>query len=178
MQGIPDHVQSVVYKSRKTRWMTQHLSHEYFLDRGLINVLSNGQQRHLWIDNCKIHNETPQLIYKYNIASFHVEQHISNSTFGSTVTRMFQIRMAENVGWKTIPNSFRRHLYKSKSSQKCRKTFFLELTKAVIDELELVLIGGISKPCKSLMMRGLIPDVDGVCRREQLTPELQAVIQW
>ena len=56
------------------------------------------------------------------------------------------------------------------------KSYYLEVIKEFIEELNNRTHGHISMARKSMMMCELIPDVDGVCRIHQLSMELREIV--
>ena len=58
------------------------------------------------------------------------------------------------------------------------KHYYLELTNSVVDETnEMLTENGLSSTQKSKIICGMIPDVDDLWRREQLSDELKAIVE-
>ena len=60
--GIPDNIQGITYRSSPKGWMSSQLFHEYFSNEQVIAPLDGGRARKLWIDSCRVHNNTPELL--------------------------------------------------------------------------------------------------------------------
>ena len=61
LSGVLDNIYGVTYHTSKEGWMTQNFFSQYFAQSDVIAPLSGGLTRHLWIDSCKIYNETDDI---------------------------------------------------------------------------------------------------------------------
>jgi len=60
--GVPDNIDGVTYRSNPKGYMRQPLFAQYFANTRIINPLPSEGIRKIWIDNPRVHNETPPLL--------------------------------------------------------------------------------------------------------------------
>ncbi len=60
--GIPENIEGITYRSSPKGWMTSQMFINYFSDSNNIQPLGNNRTRTLWIDSCRIHNESDDLL--------------------------------------------------------------------------------------------------------------------
>ena len=59
--GVPDDIPGVTYRTSPKGWVSQSLFAQYLSDTRIIETLSEGKVRKLWVDHCPVHNDTEDL---------------------------------------------------------------------------------------------------------------------
>ena len=162
IESLDVNVEGICYRSQRRGWMTQHLFSEYFAEPRVIQPLPNGEIRQLWVGSCALHNHTPMLEATTSAISTSIQRFPANCTDKIQPLDQLVFRSFKSV-WKKKWNDKRVELiriYQVTSTgrfQNPRKRFYLELTKAVADEVnEKRTSEGLSYVRKSMIMWGLI----------------------
>jgi len=182
IQGVPDDIDGVTYRTNPKAYMNQALFAEYFANPELIEPLPFPRVRKIWIDNPRVHAETPALLQSLEPLRTELKRFLSNATTLVQALDQYLIRIFK-AEW--------RKRWELKQAELCitevytaqgrisnpGKHFYLQLVKDVIDDLnERTTDRGISLARESLICTGLAPDIDGVWKISQLTKELQSMV--
>ena len=177
--GLPDTVNGIACRSQRKGWMTHCLFAEYFCEPRVINCLPNELTRHLWVDRCSLRKQTACLQLELDSIRTVVHRFPANCTnkiqpLDQLVFRSFKANWRRKWNRKRMELVRNNEVTSSGRTVNPGKRFYLELTKEVVDDTNnQVTQSGLSVARKSMISRGLHPDVDGVWKTERLTPELR-----
>ena len=62
ISGVPDNFDGTMYHSSPKGWITAQIIANYFSYPSIIQSVDNSRNRTVWIDSCRIHNESPELV--------------------------------------------------------------------------------------------------------------------
>ena len=78
ISGIPDNVDGVTYRSSLKGWMIAEMFVNYFSDPSIIQPVDNNRARTIWIDSCRVHNESPNLAEALQLSRIELKRFQSN----------------------------------------------------------------------------------------------------
>ncbi len=162
--------------------MTSQIFINYFSDLKIIKPLDDNRTRTLWIDFCRIHNESEELLKALTFSRTELKRFRPNGTstaqpFDQLLLRSFKAEWTKRWDKKRNEKVQEGEFTSAGRVRNPGKYFFLKLVKEVVDEFNERTIGNISFSRKSLMMCGLISGENGVWEVGQLTDELQQVVK-
>ena len=180
--GLHDNVQNVTYRSSQSGWMNSSLFARYFQDPTIMGALSSGLTRKLWIDSCRIHRSTPELIEAAESVNTQLMRFQPNCTsiaqpLDQLVLRSFKAEWRKKWEKKRNELVLQNNFTSTGRARNPGKQFFLQLVGAVVAEMNERVENGMTMAKKSLIKCGLIPSSDGSWRTDQLTPQLQHIIE-
>ena len=162
--------------------MSSQLFHEYFSNKQVIDPLDGGRTRKLWIDSCRVHNNTPELLESLQICQTEIRRFHPNCT--SLVQPLDQMLLRSfKSEWRKRWDKKRNELVKERQFTNSRrvanpgKCFYLNLVNEIVDELNSRTIGNCSIAQQSMIKCGLIPNLSGNWEISQLTDKLQDIVQ-
>ena len=179
----PDNLDRVCYRSSPKWWMNQNLFVEYFKETRTIKELPEGHTRKLYIDSYAVRNDTPALLEALANINTEFIRFPSNCThliqpLGQIILRILKAE---------IRNRWEKYRADAVAAQSFTSTgripspskyFYLKLVRDVVDEINTRINpeAGMTEARRALIMCGMIPSNSGIWKVEQLTPELQHII--
>jgi len=179
----PDNLDRVCYRSSPKGWMNKSLFVEYFKETRTIKELPEGRTRKLYIDSCGVHNDTPAFLEALSNINTELIRFPSNCThliqpLDQILLRMIKAEIRKR--WeKYRADAAAAQIYTSTGRiPNPGKHFYLKLVRDVVDEINTRIDPetGITEARRALIMCGMIPSNSGIWKVEQLTPELQCII--
>ena len=146
ISGKPDNIDGITYRSSPKGWMTARMLVNYFSDLSIIQPLDNNSTRTIWVDSCRIHNESLELVRALQLSRTELKRF--EPSCSSTAQPLDQLVLcAFKSVWRKRWEEKRNELVQaSEYTSKGRicnpgKYFFLKLIKEVVDELNSRTIG-------------------------------------
>lgn len=186
INGIPDDIPGVAYRTGPKGWMDKQVLVEYLQERRVIWPDPLGRQRVLFMDNCGGHSETPEQLSALQQLNAVIRKLPKNATHlcqpcdswiiqkrkevWSAKWETEKLRMLEQGMWKSGPRS-------SGKLQNPGKRFFLQLAADSVRAVnEMKDKNGLSYARKAMIRCGLALDLVGSWQESQLFPELRTII--
>lgn len=93
INGVPDNVTSITYRSHPSGWINGKLLVLYFSDSNVITLRRNGILRKVFMDSCRIHNDTTDLTNSSAAINTEVKRFKPNYTTISQLLNQFTLRV-------------------------------------------------------------------------------------
>lgn len=108
IQGVPDNVEDVAYRTQRKGWITQALFDKYFREPRVIGFLPHGETRRLHVERCNFHNDTDEL--KESIESVEA---ISNELYRFTPNYTAKIQPLDQLLLRSFKEEWRKRRAKN-----------------------------------------------------------------
>ena len=186
IQGIPDDVEGVSYRTGPKGWMDQKLFVDWLSEPRAIDKDPAGRTRVIFMDNCSAHNETPEQLEALEKINAKIRKLPANSTHLCQPLDSFviqkvkevwrkeweaeKLKFIENGDWSSGRNG-------SGKLNNPGKHFFLQLASKAVQKVNSMSDNnGVSYARKAMIRCGLAPDTDGTWKVSQLFKPLQEII--
>lgn len=184
IKGVPDDINGVAYRTGPKGWMDTRVMALWLSEKRVISTLPNGRTRHLYLDNCSGHLDTPQLQKAARDARTVIRYFPPNATHLIQPCDSFVIQKIKRA-WTTHWETYKMGLIKAnKWKDSCGKlhnpgkTYFIKLAARCIREVNSQRDAyGLTYARKAMIMTGMGLNTNGLWEVAQLTPELQAIVK-
>lgn len=191
IQGVPDNVPGVCYRSGPSGWMDTRIFAQYFNDPRAYQADPYGHRKHVWVDNSSNHNRTPllnEILQSKNTelcylppCTTHLVQPADQFVIAKIKNvwerrwEQKKLQLIRDEQWSDHPEGRGRGW--SGKLKNPGKSFYLSLAaecvRVVNEEID---EHGVSFARKTMIKCGLSLDLNGRWRREQLFDNLQQII--
>lgn len=181
------YIAGVSYRTGPRGWMDKIVFNQWLNESRAISRDPVGRTRHLFMDNCSGHNETPQQIQSLQSIlttchflpanSTHLCQPLDSfiiqkiKAVWRTEWKAEKMRRMEAGDWAMGPDSSGKLNNPGKQYYMKLAVKFVEKVNDMVDE------NGLSLVRKAMIRGGLALDVDGIWRKEQLFDYLQEIVE-
>ena len=147
--GLPDNIEGVCYRTSRKGWLTQALFPEYFKETRVIESLSGGRQRTLYMDSVRVHNETVQLSQSLLLVNTIIKRYRANCTtlvqpLDQMVLRVFKAELRARWENKRAELVLSENFTSTGRVANPGKAYFLQLVRDVVSDLNTMTYDGIS----------------------------------
>jgi len=138
--GVPDDVDGVFYRSSPKGWMDQPLFAEYFREERTITALPDERIRRVYVDRCKVHEETEYLLEALHDIRTNIVRFPANCTHLIQPLDQILLRMLK-AAWRRMWEQYRAEMVQQgifTSTGRVPnpgKHFYLEMVRDVVDEI-------------------------------------------
>ncbi len=179
--GVPDNVDGIMYRTQSKGWMNRTLFLQCFATPEFITALPGNRTHIVYVDNCVAHDPKSAFETALNAINTRLERFPRScthliQTLDQMVLRAFKALFRKKSNTKRAEQGLKLAYTSTGRLTNPGKYYYLTLVKDCVDELNARMSGDISIARKSMIMCGLIPDVDGAWRVEQLTKNLQEIV--
>ena len=105
ISGVPDNVDGTMYHSSPKGWVTAQILANYFSDPSMNQPVDNSRNRTVWIDSCRIHSESPELVQPLQLSRTELKRFQLNGKstaqpLDQLLLRAFKAEWREKMGKK------------------------------------------------------------------------------
>lgn len=187
IQGVPDNVPGVCYRSGKKGWMDSRVFAEWLGEKRVLSLLSDGSRRILFVDNASGHKLTEAAREALKISNTELRFLPKNATDLCQPADSFIIQKIKTV-WRRRWDEKRLEMikknewvdWKAGSGKLANpgKRFYLKLAADVIKEVDNERDkNGVSFTRKAMIGCGMALNLNGVWEVRQLFPHLQEIVR-
>lgn len=182
INGTPDNIEGVSYRSQRAGWMDQKRFIEYLSEPRAIDVRPDLEQRNLFVDNANGHRLNEGIEEALSIINTALKKLPANTTHICQPLDQFIICEIKRI-WRTAWDQKRMEMtlgsnYAAVSGNlnHPHRHWYMQLAKDCIEEVNLMVDdSGMPLVRKAMIKCGLSCDIDGVWRTEMLSEELQSI---
>ena len=182
IRGVPDNVPGVAYRTGPEGWMDTTVMPQWLSEPRAITALTH-RRRIIYMDNCSGHKTTTDLIQATERINIELRYFPPNATHLIQPCDRFVIQKIKRA-WNTHWERYKMDLIKKKwkdASGKIHnpgKSYVLHLAARCVCEVNQQRdADGISFARKAMVITGLALNTNGQWEVQQLTPELQRIVQ-